>query len=457
VNNYARLLDVEVEGEPSDYLLWEAVDVVGTFADAAKDPDVEHLCIAVLALEGATTEIASANWDGLVEKSVSLLAGEHAALSVSARPADLQEPQLRARLIKFHGCAIKASHDEATYRPFLVARKSQIDGWCQRLVNAPFVTRLVDLIATRPTLMLGLSAQDSNIQALFTQAAEQLAWRWPGPRPSYVFSENELGGDQRGLLRNVYRLDITDANRNQIYESARIRAYAKPLLLALVLHVLCTKLRRLIELAPGLASVNERAALQEGVTAIRNAVADSAGVDPLAFITSFLKREKEAMQLVRHGRLSPGPRAYEPVSSDSLINMPGSPELAASGLREVAVGLGILGAGLTHGHWTLTLPGGGGPADGMVKISSSGATAKVYVTSSALTALELRQEGYVVDAEAPIVIQAQKLIPAMQRSPRGPFGRTRKASVREVSIASLLQTCTTFDEIMQRFREELAV
>lgn len=174
VNNYARLLDVEVEGEPSDYLLWEAVDVVGTFGDPSKDPDVEHLCIAVLALEGAATDIASANWDGLVEKSVTLLAGEHAALSISGRPADLQEPQLRARLIKFHGCAIKAGHDERTYRPFLVARKSQIDGWCERLSNAPFVTRLVDLIATRPTLMLGLSAQDGNIQALFTKAAEQL-------------------------------------------------------------------------------------------------------------------------------------------------------------------------------------------------------------------------------------------------------------------------------------------
>lgn len=50
-NNYARLLDINVGGEPEDYLLWEAVDVRATFADPAKPPDVEHLCLAILVLE----------------------------------------------------------------------------------------------------------------------------------------------------------------------------------------------------------------------------------------------------------------------------------------------------------------------------------------------------------------------------------------------------------------------
>ena len=32
-NKYAQLLDINVEGEPDDYLLWEAVDIRATFAD----------------------------------------------------------------------------------------------------------------------------------------------------------------------------------------------------------------------------------------------------------------------------------------------------------------------------------------------------------------------------------------------------------------------------------------
>ena len=70
--------------------------------------------------------------------------------------------------------------------------------------NAALVNRLIDVIATKPTLMMGLSAQDANIQTIFAAAEARLAWPWPGDRPSYVFSEDRLGADQQSLLRNVY-------------------------------------------------------------------------------------------------------------------------------------------------------------------------------------------------------------------------------------------------------------
>jgi hypothetical protein len=56
------------------------------------------------------------------------------------------------------------------------------------------VNRLIDLIAAKPTLMMGLSAQDANIQAIFAEAEARMAWPWPGDRPSCVFSENAIGG-----------------------------------------------------------------------------------------------------------------------------------------------------------------------------------------------------------------------------------------------------------------------
>ncbi len=39
---YSELLDIRVEGEPADYLLWDAVDVRATYGSEV-DPDCEHL------------------------------------------------------------------------------------------------------------------------------------------------------------------------------------------------------------------------------------------------------------------------------------------------------------------------------------------------------------------------------------------------------------------------------
>jgi hypothetical protein len=237
ISNYASLLDTEVEGEAEDFLLWNAVDVVSTFANPHIEPDVEHICIAILVLEGVASDIASANWDGLIERAVNLLAPGYPALLVCVRPEDLRE----ARLFKFHGCAVKAGADETTYRPYLIGRQSQIHDWLARTENKAMVNRLIDLVISKPTLMMGLSAQDANIQHLFAEAKATMKWPWPGERPSYLFSNEGLGVDHKSLLKIVYRDAYTPATRDQIANSALLRAYAKPLLVALVLHVICFK------------------------------------------------------------------------------------------------------------------------------------------------------------------------------------------------------------------------
>ena len=70
VSNYAKLLGMTIDGEEMDYLLWTVIDVSATFADPSMTPDVEHLCLATLSLEGATPEMLSANWDPLIERAV---------------------------------------------------------------------------------------------------------------------------------------------------------------------------------------------------------------------------------------------------------------------------------------------------------------------------------------------------------------------------------------------------
>ncbi|MFZ5505423.1 MAG: SIR2 family protein [Pseudomonadota bacterium] len=456
-NNYARLLDVNVQGEPDDFLLWEAVDLPATFADPAKPPDVEHLCLAILVLEGACSDIASANWDGLIEGAVSMMTGGQAALSVCARPEDLRNPAPRGRLIKFHGCAVLATQNEAAYRHFLVARQSQINAWAAWPENAALRGRLIDLVTTKPTLMIGLSAQDANIQALFAQATAQMAWRWPSNPPSFVFSANELSGDQQCLLQNVYRQDMSPGNRQQIVDEARIQAYAKPLLLALVLHLLCSKIRALVDLAPGAVPVADRQSLRDGVIALRDKVAASAAPDPLAFINAFIDLWGRSLHLIRNGSLNHAVGRYQPLTVESIANIGADPGLPASGLRETAVAAGLIGYGASRGDWHVDAPASNAVRDGMFRLHAPSGEVKVFLTSGPISALQLKRDGHVVDADEPILIHGQKLVPAMQRSPRAAPGRTGRRGVREVSLASLLESSATLDELFQRFRMELAI
>ena len=105
-------------------MLWNAVDVREAFSHAAP-PACEHLCIAILILEGAVRQIVSANWDGFIEAAIERLAGGIAGnLQVMVDPDHLRDAPGKARLLKFHGCIVHADADAAVYRRFLIASRN---------------------------------------------------------------------------------------------------------------------------------------------------------------------------------------------------------------------------------------------------------------------------------------------------------------------------------------------
>lgn len=460
VNNYSKLLGLTVDGEDMDYLLWNVIDVGATFADPAMPPDVEHLCLAALSLEGTAPEMLSANWDPLVERAVDTLTDSNAALSptVVARPADLQSARNKTRLIKFHGCAVKAQGDPVQYRQWLVASNDQVAAFCTQAKNQGLVTALTHIVGSKRTLMLGLSAQDANIQSIFNKAANELTWQLGDPPPSYVFSEQDLGMDQRSLLKNVYRDQITPANLTAVFEAACIQVYAKRLLTALLMDVWSRKLQALISLVPGLLPQAERQNLCSGIVSLRNYLADAA--EPtLEFIDALLDRFGRASKLLRDGQIEHPNVRFEPITSDVVTALAGNPVLGALGLREAAVALGLLGMGLSRGHWVVEAESLDRDS-GVLAVTGKGAAAartKVYLTASASGAALLRSEGHLMEAENPLLIQSQKLAVPMPRSPRGAAGRTGVPKAREVSISTLLQTYATADDLYEAFRQELAL
>lgn len=460
LNNYSRLLTIRVDNEPWDYLLWEAVAVRQTYGDAGLQPDVEHLCLAALSLEGVATDMVSANWDPLVERAVASLTDGNAALmpTVVAKPNDVQLPRNRTRLIKFHGCAEKAAANEADYREWLVARDPQINGWCGQAKNQPFFTALVALISQKPTFMLGLSAQDGNIQHVFQTAAAQCPWDIASVPPGYVFSENELGLDQQSLLENVYGNQISPANFQAVCDAARIQAFAKPLLTALLLDVLARKLVALIGVMEGALSTPERQQLVSGVVRLRNDLG-SAAETSVPFVMGLLQRWARASQLLRAGEVVQPNVKYVAISADPIPSMAGNADQAVLGLREAAVALGLLGVGVARGDWTVDAePVTTGAGALAVRSTRPGAVrTKVYLTANAYSAMRLVGQGELDESEAPILIQARELVPAMSRSPVGSVGRTGVPPLREISIASLMDACVTFDDLYANFRRELAI
>lgn len=460
INNYSKLLGLSVDGEDMDYFLWNVIDVCATFADPDMIPDVEHLCLAALSLEGTAPEMLSANWDPLVERAVNTLTGGNVALgpTVVARPADLQLPRNKTRLIKFHGCAVKAQGDPGHYRQWMVASNDQVAAFCTQANNQGLVTALTHIVGSKRTLMLGLSAQDSNIQGIFNKAANELTWQLGDPPPSYVFSEQELGMDQQSLLKNVYRDQITPANRTTVFEEARIQAYAKQLLTALLLDVWSRKLQALIPLAPGPLPLAERQHLCAGIVSLRNHLADVAEPE-IDFINALLDRFGRACKLLRDGQIEHPNVRFEPITNDVVTALPGNPALGALGLREAAVALGLVGMGLSRDHWVVEAESLERES-GVLAVTGKGAAAartKVYLTANPSGAALLHSEGHLVETESPLLIQSQKLAVPMTRSPRAAAGRTGLPKVREVSISTLLQTSTTADELYESFRQELAL
>lgn len=353
VDRYAVMLDQFPATEALDYLVWEGVKVVERYADPATSPGPEHLGLAALIMEGVASDCASANWDNLIEKAMQIVDGPHSAvLQVRVIPTDVQDNLRRARLYKFHGCAGLAGQDETVYRSRVVGRQSQIDGWAAKGENLVIAGKLLDLAVSKGTLMLGLSAQDANIQDVFVRASAQLPPSFPTHPPAVMVSEDQVGIRQRTLLQNFYRNDYAPHSQ-AIQLASLVRAYASALLPALWLHVVCTKLRALVDRAAANLPPGERDGLLQGLQRLRDLAAGVATVGHHeAFMYAALLQLGRAVRLFHRGRAPMATEgAYAPLSEVGVTRTLATPHLDSSGLVELALGLAIIGHGEREGHW----------------------------------------------------------------------------------------------------------
>lgn len=450
---YADFLGIEVKGKEPDILVWDGVDVVGTYANDGVEPDLEHLVIGALILEGAVSEIASANWDGLVEKALTKLTGADDRLAVCVKSEDVQNIAGRPVLTKFHGCALRAKADEDAYRKFIVGRSVQIADWNSENAVKAIRTRLLSSISEKPALMLGLSVQDFNIQNLFASAKENVAWPWPGPRPSYVFSDKAVTPGQRNLLQIVYKNDYNAATSEAIQKSALLCAFGKQLLPALLLYCLADKLIRIglvkASLKPGQNSVW----LRDGIMAVRDAIADADGDDRFAFGLALLAAVSRTKRIAALGEAEPGKETYEPLSAQSATAIGTSVELQGSGLPELSTAVGILGQGVRNGHWEIRIPAAPEKSSPVAILKTETREVPLWVAATGAAEDRLYKDGHVNDRDPAILVRGQPPVARYQRSPKPQPGRHERGVI-EIHMENLVANTGSGPELLEAFRQE---
>lgn len=456
---YARMLDQHPQGEPADYLVWDGIGVVARYGDPSIAPGAEHLGLAALIMEGVVSDTVSANWDGLVEKAVALLAGSGVGvMQVRVLPDDVRDNTARARLYKFHGCAVLAGRDEAHYRGRLVGRASQIHGWADKAENKVIAAKLVDLAVSKSTLMLGLSTQDTNIQNFFVVAQGSLPSHFPTHPPSVILSEQDVGADQLSLLQNFYKLDY-DGKAAEIEQASLLKSYGQSLLPALWLHVIAAKLEALVAAAATELSDAAHQALKSDLRNLRDTAAAGVTVkDNEAFMLKALAWAGRATSFFRDGKeLETAMGVYTPLSINSVAKTLADPTVASSGLPQLALGLALINRGKAAGHWHLSL---GDPANvkaGAVRVAGPVRSAEIFFAANAQAAARLVATGYASEDDEAIILHSHEVPPRAARNPTAAPGRTLRQGRREFSLAALAHGEADLDRLMQRFKGEMAI
>ena len=468
-NNYSRVLDIRVKDKLADFILWEAIDIRAAFAHPAP-PAAEHLCIAILMLEGAVATIASANWDGFIEAAIARLTpSAPGLLQVVVDPDQLRDAAGRPKLLKFHGCIIFATHDPSAFRKYLTGSRTQITEWPDNPLFAAMRNAVIGVATNQKSFVVGLSIQDNNLQSIFSKAKQVNPWPWPcAPQaPGHVFCEDAITEGQSDVLKIVYG-DAYNENVDAIHASTHLRAWGEQVLIALVLKLIVDKLKKLMELALNQA---DKAPMIPEFTAflisLRDQIADLAVGDRTAFTNAAIASWSRLLSLFRRGALPESAEAYEAISNSVPDKLEADQNAQANGLGRLGVALSLLQHGRVAGLWELAPAAAPEVIAGALTARGKWHAAPrrpLFLVKSATEAIELERNGAFANDKA-IVVHADDTwhrfagggLWAGARRPRAAPGRLGRVRTTHVSLGNLIEACDDADALKDRFVAEMTL
>src|SRR5699024_5397035 len=310
------------------------------------------------------------------------------------------------------------------------------------------------LYTDHPTLMIGLSAQDANLQTVFARAIQDLARPWPATTPAVVLSEEQLKSHHQNLLKLTYGPDH-HGHATTIAKSALLGSYGEPTLLALVLSSLTQKLAFLLyyALEPEWES-DEIQRFREDLLGLRDEVANLGDVDRWAFLTRLIDTSNLTLKIFRTGYASAGSRnRYEPLSDRPVTQAILSPDFPGQAFGWLGIALALVGRGQTSGHWTVSPGDIRTPWDGVLRLMTAQQDAKVFFVKDSAPLATLEVKTSIDDGDSDVfIIVADEEPPRSARSPRSRFGRDGKVRAGHFSIATNLANTTSADELYEAFK-----
>jgi len=299
------------------------------------------------------------------------------------------------------------------------------------------------LYTDRPTLMVGLSAQDANLHTVFARAIQDLARPWPASPPAVVLSAEQLETYHRNLLKLTYGKNH-QGNATAIAQSALLGAYAKPALLALLLSSLTDKLSFLVEhsLLTSWDST-EVEQLKKNLLLLRDFAAshaeppsdttlDHEGVAEFqrGYVARFIDAANLVLTVFRTGRAPCAAEGrYRPLSDRPAAEAIHSADFPADEFGRLGVALSLIGRGVALGDWSAVPGDKATPSGGVLRLATGERNTPVFFVKDAMTLMKLELDGSMDLSDEDVLI-----VIAGEEPPSRP-GRPEVATVVMGSLA----------------------
>jgi hypothetical protein len=124
----------------------------------------------------------------------------------------------------------------------------------------------------------------------------------------------------------------------------------------------------------------------------------------------------------------------------------------------LGIALSLLSRGASERAWNLRPGSAANPSDGVVSVTTSRATSRVFVVSDSRALSQLGVSG-IIDLRDNdlVVLQAEAAQVPSTRSPRPHYGRTGTTGARQVDLENLCATVTNADELFEAFALKAAL
>lgn len=358
-NQYPDVFGIPLTVPGASSLAWNFLKLQEKYGDSAVLPDAEHRLLALLAVEGAVSEIITTNWDALIEHAHAAL-GCAPRLEIVACTQELNRSGEGVLVFKIHGCAERMRLDTVRYGPHMIITRTDINRWATLDFFLAFREQVRALLRSRPAIFVGLSGQDFNVQQQCITAAVG-GVEYPFDPPRIAFTVTEINAPQTAILCAVYGEKYA-LNAATVNETAKLPLYGKPLFGGLFVIVLLRKLDCLYRLGRDQFPFDDlRGLVEDGIRRLESFLTTrlDAVPDPeerwrtlAAELPRFVAR---MLSLFREQRVLGTPEMYQPVDFRHPEAMAVDPNLASTNLHWLLLAGVLLEEGNRQGIWSLQL------------------------------------------------------------------------------------------------------